>query len=142
MANQSLSQINTTICAVSGLDVHNDTSGSSANQCTTPSPRKMKPKCESDESWRKPVRVLESLIPKEVKRLTGFNDLKMLLSFSTVVCDGELTTMTRTSSVLTWLEEWILYFEFIWGHSLNRYVDFETIYNCREKQYARSFGQR
>lgn len=97
-----LSEINTTICAVAGLDVHRRTFGEGSGRQSTsprdqiPSPRDEQPKCEVDDSRRKPTRVLESLTPKEeVKRLTGFNDLKMLLSFAAVICDGDLTIMTR-----------------------------------------------
>jgi hypothetical protein len=54
-----------------------------------------------------------------------------LLSLLPVVCSGDLTTMTHASSMLTWIEEWILCCEFVWGWTLLRYKDFSKDYCCR-----------
>ena len=79
------------------------------------------------------VITLANLVPKEVKRRTGFHDLKLMLSFVALICGGDLTIMTRTSSYLTWVEEWLFYFEFGWGRSTIRLCDYTTTYRCREK---------
>ena len=75
---------------------------------------------------------MQDLVPREVHRRTGFRDLKLLLSFVSVVCAGELVMITRTSSILTWLEEWLLCFEFVWGWTLIRYQDYSREYDCRQ----------
>jgi hypothetical protein len=72
------------------------------------------------------------LFQKEVNCRIGFCDLRLLLSFVSVVCDGDLITMTCTSSMLTWLEKWILCCEFAWGWTLLRYKDFSKEYCGRE----------
>ena len=83
-----------------------------------------------------PVFTLHNLLPKDVKRLTGFRDLFCLLSYVVIICGGDINLITSSTSKMTWLEEWILYFEFIYGHSKNRWCDYESHYklyrhNCR-----------
>ena len=55
----------------------------------------------------------------------GFIDLYYLLPYVTVVCGGDIDMMITTCSKLIWLDEWILYFEYIYGHSKNRWIDYE-----------------
>jgi hypothetical protein len=127
---QQLSQINPAVLAASGLNVHTGNSDNDTN-------------CDEDthhdnESWCDPIFIVRDLVPKEVKRLTGFDDLKMMLSFASIVCGGDLTKMTRTNSMLTWLEEWVLYFQFIWSRTIMRYEDYEKQYHCREKSLRKA----
>merc|ERR1712032_1206587 len=76
--------------------------------------------------------VLNELTPKEIKRRTGFCDLFYLLSYVIIICGGDMDQITVTSTKLTWLEEWIFFFEYIYGHSKNRLCDYESEYNlCR-----------
>jgi len=63
---------------------------------------------------RRPVVCLESLLPKEVNRRTGFRDLKQLLSNCAVVYGGDIDKMSKTATYLTWLEEIMLWLEFTW----------------------------
>ncbi len=91
-----------------------------------------------DDSWRDPIFIVRDLMPKEVKRLTGFDDLKMMLSFASIVCGGDLTKMTRTNSMLTWLEEWVIYYQFIWSQTIVRYEDYEKQYRYREKSLRKA----
>ena len=62
---------------------------------------------------------MNDLTAKEVKRRTGFYDVSSMLSFVVVVCGGKVDVMTQTYSKLTWLEEWVLYLEYVYGHSKN-----------------------
>jgi hypothetical protein len=64
----------------------------------------------SDESdvveWQKPRIMLADLTLKEVKRRTGFHDLKHLLTYNAVVYGGDLAGMAKTVTKLTlWIEE-------------------------------------
>lgn len=124
--DQQLSQINPAVRNAAGLNVHTGSWDRDADyDGDTPS--------HDDDSWREPIFTVKDLVPKEMKRLTGFDDLRMMLSFASMVCGGDLTTMTRTCSMLTWLEEWMLYFQFVWSRTIVRYEDYEKQYRCREK---------
>jgi hypothetical protein len=59
-----------------------------------------------------------SLCPFEVAARTGFVDAGLLLSFTLLVCNGDIDMMTKRVSELTWYEEWFLYYEYIWGRSI------------------------
>jgi hypothetical protein len=65
----------------------------------------------------------------EVKRVTGFPSLLHLLVFVVIVCDGSIEQMMVANSSLTWFEEWVLYFEFVWGRTCIRGIDAEEKYD-------------
>uniref|UniRef100_A0A7S1UPM4 DDE Tnp4 domain-containing protein n=1 Tax=Grammatophora oceanica TaxID=210454 RepID=A0A7S1UPM4_9STRA len=66
--------------------------------------------------------------PAEVQRLTGFANLFLLLSFVLIVCNGSVDLLSATVSCLTWLEEWLLYFEWTWGRTNARFHDLVAKY--------------
>ncbi len=66
-----------------------------------------KPGSLKAESYKRRSAVsLDSLKPSEVRERTGFEDVRELLFFVTVVGGGDLNRMTEKTSYLTWLEEW------------------------------------
>jgi len=87
-------------------------------------------KDEDEASWRQLLITLESLTPSEVKRRTGFRDLKLLLRYSAVVYGGNLDEMAKTVTKMTWLEELLLCYEFTWGRSNVRMNELEKQYGC------------
>jgi hypothetical protein len=68
-----------------------------------------------------------------VQLRTGFRDLNLMLVFALVVCRGDIEKMTRTNSRLTWIEEWVLCFEFVSHKSMVRWKDYAVGYKCRVK---------
>ena len=64
----------------------------------------------------------------EVKRRTGFPTLSDLLLYVFVVCDGNVATVLKRTSSLTWFEEWFMHFEYKWGQTLTQYWDAEETY--------------
>ena len=64
----------------------------------------------------------------EVKRRTGFKSLDHLLAYILIVCNGDVERVQYKNSSLTWLEEWFFFFEFIWGRTLNRWIDAAAVY--------------
>jgi hypothetical protein len=44
----------------------------------------------------------------------------LLLSFTLLVCNGDIDMMTKTKRVseLTWYEDWFLYYKYKWGRSI------------------------
>jgi len=54
-----------------------------------------------------------------------------------IVCNGDHDKMKYKISSLTWLEEWVLYFEVVWGRTMTRWDDIAKEYKmngtiCRE----------
>ena len=72
--------------------------------------------------------------PKEIKRRTGFDDEKVLLSYIAIICNGDADTMFASRSQLTWFEEWLLYFEILWGRTWTRWEDLCSMYKISRKQ--------
>ena len=90
--------------------------------------------CDGDkQAWRQPRILFDSLTPDEVKRRTGFHDLKRLLSYSAVIYGGNLDEMAKTVTKMTFLEELVLAFEFTWGRSNIRMEELEKEYGCSNK---------
>ena len=92
--------------------------------------------------WRRPRITVQDLTPKEVKRRTGFNDLKHLLAYNTVVYGGNLEEMARTVSKMTWLEEVVLFHEVARGRAKGRIQDFEAEYDCSDKPLLNAIRHR
>ena len=78
---------------------------------------------ENDTENNLPLLTFNNLTDKGAHRRTGFCDIATMLAFIILVCNGNHDTMIFTVSSLTWLEEWVLYFEFIWGRTITRWID-------------------
>jgi hypothetical protein len=118
-----LNDINPSVRKAAGLDVHeNELLSPEMKQKFARSPRyttPSKPGSLKAESYKRKSAVsLDSLKPSEVRERTGFEDVRELLFFVTVVCGGDLNRMTEKTSYLTWLEEWFFYFEMTFGTAL------------------------
>jgi len=50
-----------------------------------------------------------------IQQLTGFVSMFALLAFILVVCNGDVDVMLESCTELTWFEEWVLYFQCMWG---------------------------
>ena len=85
---------------------------------------------------------MKNLTCTEIKRRTGYADISALLSFVVVVCGGEMDVIIKTCSKLTWLEEWILYLQYIYGHSIKRWVDYAKEYNLKMEYCRRIFRSK
>ena len=93
---------------VSGLDQYSapelENSSSAESSAETPL-------CDLPE----PVVSPESIGDTEIKARTGFVSLFVMLSFVLIVCNGKIETAMETISSLTWFEEWMAYFQWMWG---------------------------
>ena len=61
-----------------------------------------------------PVVEVESIADAVVKNRTGFGSVLGMLTYIGIACDGDTDLMTKTSTSLTWFEEWFLFFEAEW----------------------------
>jgi hypothetical protein len=72
---------------------------------------------------------MESLDDAKIKYQTGFPSLLALLSFIAIACQGDINTITTSSSELTWFEERYLFIETIYGRTMLRWIDAKFKYN-------------
>ncbi|CAJ1931834.1 unnamed protein product [Cylindrotheca closterium] len=94
------------------------------------------------EEETKPSVKPNDLTPNEVKRCTGFDNLPKLLAYAMVICDGSLDRLFATSSKLTWVDEWLFYFEFKYGRTAVRMQDFEKAYRSSEYPLQKVLKQK
>ncbi|EJK48707.1 hypothetical protein THAOC_32473 [Thalassiosira oceanica] len=64
----------------------------------------------------------------EVHRRTGFKTRDHLLTYVSVVCNGDISKIMMRSTVLTWFEEWFAHFEFKYGRTITRLIDLKAEY--------------
>jgi DDE superfamily endonuclease len=79
---------------------------------------------------------------KELAATTGFRSLTSMISFICVVCNADIQEMGHTISNLTWLEEWHLFFERLYGRSVTRMVDCIMKYKTNEKLIRNIFNNK
>ena len=46
---------------------------------------------------------------RAVKRRTGFSSLEHMLVYAIILCNDDFDKLTATTTVLTWLEEWLFF---------------------------------
>ena len=63
---------------------------------------------------RHPIFFFETLQDDDVKRRTGFETKALMIGMILIICNGDHDKMTSKVTTLTWLEEWVLYFEVLW----------------------------
>ena len=56
---------------------------------------------------------------KKIQRRTGFSDESTMISYIIIVCGGSMDNITKTCNKFTWLKEWVLCYEYMYGHSKN-----------------------
>ena len=69
----------------------------------------------------------------EVKRRTGFSNIKALLTWIFIACNGDMEKISYRSSSMTWFEEWFMHFEYQWGRSMTRIEDVTAIYGIHPR---------
>ena len=80
---------------------------------------------------------------KEMKRRTGFKSERQMFKYICIVCDGDINKMISTESHLTWYEEWMIFFEYLWGRTHSRFEDLSALYKVPKKEVVyRIFDQK
>jgi hypothetical protein len=95
----------------------------------------------ADEDASDPVITL-GVSDEDIKDCTGFDSLLSMLYFITVTCNCDADLMADTVTSLTWLEEWHLYFEMVWGRSCLRWSDARRKYGLSDRQLKRAFRKK
>jgi hypothetical protein len=113
------------------------------NNHRTPSkPRRLGGIRDEITEKKKVIVSFETLTDRRVKIQTGFPSILAMLAFISVVCNGNIDEITNTTSTLTWLEEWYLYLEIIYGKTISRYVDAIDKYDSNDREVRRVFDKK
>jgi hypothetical protein len=110
---EDLRAINARVRQQIGLDGYLETAGAEGGGGSIREKKKVA--TSRSETVLPPPKVSMSMSNKEVKLRTGFSSQFHLLSFVAAACNGDVKEMARKETQLTWLEEWWVYFEWIWG---------------------------
>ena len=86
---------------------------------------------------------LKTIKEEDVKERTGFVSKEALLIFIVIVSNGDMDTMGESNSLLTWFEEWFLYFKHVWGRDTPSWVVLNRIYGIGQtkKVFVRKLRQ-
>jgi DDE superfamily endonuclease len=74
-----------------------------------------------------------------VKTITGFPSAACMMAFIMVVTFGNIQQIEQTTTHLTWLEEWFIYYEVVWCKHSTRWVDLAIRYNVSSKTVRNIF---
>jgi hypothetical protein len=102
---QQLKDISPSLLKQSQLDMHDKENVWGSPKCASKGVNLVEEL--EQQNLIKPKILLMHVKPCEVRGHTGFQDTSSLISYVATVCGGDLDLMTRTSSLLTWLEEWV-----------------------------------
>ena len=141
---QSHLDINPTVRKSAGLDVHFQSSSmKTATTHNNVSMLKRKDTSAPQNPYEeRPKFTLADMNPHEVHRLTGFADLTDLLSFTLIVCGGSVDLMQMTVTRLTWLEEWLYYFTYMYGRLHTRCEDYTVTWGLSDKTLKKAFQSK
>ncbi len=147
---QLLSDINPNVRKASGLSVHErqKSSKQSTDRRSVKRFRPVKGVTKRRHGGKDPYKYrpciynMQNLKPTKVKKNTGFCELRELLCFVALVCDGDFSKMTKRCSYLSWLEEWFFYFHMIYGHGLVRWYDYADKYEISQYILRRVFREK
>ena len=128
--NPNIEDINENVLKASGLDVHcrpySPDTVQQPNLCTNC-------QCEFDPNTeafpgnledrpatpkakdREPTVNPNFIDDNEIRARTGFLSLFVMLAFVMVVCNGDVNVALETTTELTWFEEWLAFFQWLWG---------------------------
>lgn len=65
--------------------------------------------------------------------------MPQMISYICIVCNGDVGLMGQTVSSMTWLEEWYMFFERVYGRSVTRIVDCRIKYNISDPTICNVF---
>jgi len=106
--NSNLKYVNEKLMQVSGLVVQQVSSDDAANHQKSKNPK-------SSPLNNTTPRVTLDISNGAVHSRTGFFSVFSMLAFILMVCNGDVDLVMKKDPLLTWLEEWVLYLQWMWG---------------------------
>jgi hypothetical protein len=95
-----------------------------------------------DHAVNKTIFRIDTITDEEVKEFTGFPSLSAMIAFIVILSGGDIDQMIVTCSDLNWLEEWLLFFERLWGKSFTRWVDCRRKYSISSRCCRKVFDSK
>jgi len=91
------------------------------NYYETPTKKKTGTKRSNNQVYKEESSMFDmnDLTPNKIERRTAFSDVSSMLLCVIIVCGGSIDDITTTCSKLTWIEEWVLYYKYVYGYSKN-----------------------
>jgi DDE superfamily endonuclease len=87
--------------------------------------------------------ILEDLDDVTIKLSTGFPSIMTMLAFIAIVAEGNPENIENTTySKLTWLEEWLCFFQIMYGRVSLRWVDLANNFKISERNLRRIFDSK
>jgi hypothetical protein len=77
-----------------------------------------------------------------IKTTTGFSCVMSMISFIIIINDEKPENIINTVSKLTWLEEYLLYFEIIYGKQSHRWIDIGNKYKVSDSLARKIFDSK
>jgi DDE superfamily endonuclease len=77
-----------------------------------------------------------------VKITTGFPSVMMMMGFIIILNNGNIQDIRQTVTTLTWLEEYLVYFETVWGKNSFRWCDLEIRFKISSKTLRTIFDNK
>jgi hypothetical protein len=132
--------INDVLLEKTGLDVHQISKNSKkAARAKFKIGRRMRNRMHGKQTKVSP----KTLNNKTVKEETGFSSLRALLMYVAVLGNGDISRMTKSTTVsLTCFEQWYLFFEMSYGRSLLRWCDAERKYDMGRSKLVEVFDSK
>jgi len=140
-----LLEMNPCVRAAAGLDVHlkNDLRDDCDNKkLVTKITRKQPTMLRRNYTMEECTFTMDELMAEEVNGRTGFANIRDLLVFVAIVCNGDFERCTHQTSYLCWLEEWFFFFEMMYGRSGNRWLDFQRSYRISKSILRHIFKEK
>jgi hypothetical protein len=111
---QQLKDISPLLLKQSQLDIHDKENIWGSPKCVSKGVNLMEE--FEEEKIIEPKILLMNMMQCKVRRHTGFQDIFSLIGYVAIVCGGDIDLMTQTSSLLTWLENWVLHLEMMYRY--------------------------
>jgi hypothetical protein len=77
-----------------------------------------------------------------IKHHTGFKSLSCMMCYIMVICKGDVEKMMKKTTLLTYFEEWLMYFQITWGKSFSIWFFVGESYNIGETTCRRIFDEK
>jgi hypothetical protein len=73
---------------------------------------------------------------------TGFRSLLCMLAYIAIVSNGDIKKIQSSSTILTWFEEWYLFFEVMYSRSVSRWVDVQYKYHVSDVTVRKIYDKK
>lgn len=132
----SMIEINDTIVRMSGLNLP---VADLRLKCQWDGMRLQKENIIENKNTSQTIYRIDRISDREIKECTGFPSLATMVAYIVVLNNGNMETLIETTTEMTWFEEWMLFFERVWGKSCTRWADCRRKYHISDRCCCRVY---